>query len=247
MNHPSLRAGAGGRLAVAPSDGLASSSLCRHLLALGGLWAPPRRPPQPGFAPDMTRLVPPAPQAMPRSRRSPASTRRAAMRRSWPRRRRQGRRELPRHQRSLPAAARQQAEDPGAESGRLLDLPRPPVGAQWDFHTQTLGADQVWAPAPAGPGLKGTGVRVAVLDTGVNDQPDTSTRPRQDQSRGRLEGLRRNKPQPYDDNGHGTHVAGIVLGSGATRHKTGGACSPASRRTPTRGGEGAGRERLRAA
>src|SRR5712691_3303762 len=37
------------------------------------------------------------------------------------------------------------------------------VGAQWDCGIQTIGADQVWLS----PGCQGSGVAVAVLDTGV--------------------------------------------------------------------------------
>src|SRR5438552_11516402 len=91
--------------------------------------------------------------------------------------------------------------------------PDRPVHSHWDYDAETVGADNVWATS----GYKGTGVRVAVLDTGVYDEWDgaadwnhfgTGT--------SRLVAwvdLLNNWPTPYDDNGHGTHVAGIVLGS----------------------------------
>jgi serine protease AprX len=84
------------------------------------------------------------------------------------------------------------------------------VGATWDYSIQTLGADQVWATT----GLKGTGICVAVLDTGV-DPVDDLDRTRGNKSRvvGWMDFVK-GKKKPYDDNGHGTHVAGIVAGNG---------------------------------
>ena len=57
-------------------------------------------------------------------------------------------------------------------------------------------------------GIKGTGVTVAVMDTGISDHPDFSHRILDfvDFTAGRS-GM-------YDDNGHGTHVCGIIGGTG---------------------------------
>ncbi len=57
-------------------------------------------------------------------------------------------------------------------------------------------------------GIKGTGVTVAVMDTGIVDHPDFSHRILDfvDFTAGRS-GM-------YDDNGHGTHVCGIIGGTG---------------------------------
>ena len=108
---------------------------------------------------------------------------------------------------------------------------------------ETIGADQVWNLDRV---FKGTGVRVAVLDTGVVNQAADWHRFGSNKPRLRgccIQGLRAGSGySAYDDNGHGTHVAGIVVGSG---NKSQGASFGRGAGCQSRRGEGAGPERRR--
>ena len=57
-------------------------------------------------------------------------------------------------------------------------------------------------------GYTGRGVGVAILDTGIAMHPDYAERIRVFQD------FCSHKSQPYDDNGHGSHIAGIIAGNG---------------------------------
>ncbi len=67
------------------------------------------------------------------------------------------------------------------------------------------------APAAWEAGFTGKGVTVAVVDTGIYPHPDLI------QPNNRIIGFKdfvKKKASPYDDCGHGTHVAGIIAGNG---------------------------------
>lgn len=72
-----------------------------------------------------------------------------------------------------------------------------------DNANQTLGVDKLWAK-----GITGKDVVVAIIDTGIAPHPDVKDRiiAFHDLVNGRTEA--------YDDQGHGTHVAGITAGDG---------------------------------
>ena len=62
---------------------------------------------------------------------------------------------------------------------------------------------------PGDSGLTGRGVGVAVLDTGIYPHEDFGQR-----ITAFFDVLHR-RGEPYDDNGHGTHISAIIGGSGA--------------------------------
>ncbi|MEW6661372.1 MAG: S8 family peptidase [Bacillota bacterium] len=77
------------------------------------------------------------------------------------------------------------------------------VRAVLDVASSAIGSAALWET-----GLTGKGIVVAVLDTGIYPHPDLA---------GRIVGFKdfvKHKSVPYDDNGHGTHVAGDIAANG---------------------------------
>lgn len=115
----------------------------------------------------------------------------------------------PRHRyRMIPAVAMKAkardiqalSEDPAVEKV-WQDLP---VHTCLDVSLPLIGVPRVWAEG----GYRGQGIKIGIVDTGIDpDHPDFE---------GRIAAGKGFTGASYvDDNGHGTHVAGIAAGSGA--------------------------------
>src|SRR5687767_2684086 len=97
----------------------------------------------------------------------------------------------------------QLAAEPGVEH-ISLDLE---IRSTADAVATTVGADQVWAADRHVRGFTGRGIGVAVIDSGVHLHPDIKSR-----IAARLDFTGQGLEDGY---GHGTHVAGMIAGSGA--------------------------------
>ncbi len=79
-----------------------------------------------------------------------------------------------------------------------------------------IGADQIWTQTDKyGDAVTGTGIVVSIIDTGIYYlHPDLGGGFGAGYKVATGWDFYNNDPDPMDDNGHGTHVAGIVAGSG---------------------------------
>jgi subtilisin family serine protease/Tol biopolymer transport system component len=112
-----------------------------------------------------------------------------------------------------PAFWRALTDPRGELAARTTTGPLAEVGKVWLDEqveaTLDVSAPMVGAPAARAAGYDGTGLTVAVLDTGIDvTHPDFT---------GRIAGAETFLPTgtAVDGHGHGTHVAGIIAGSGA--------------------------------
>lgn len=100
-----------------------------------------------------------------------------------------------------------------------------PVRILLDVAAPSVGVPLAWES-----GLTGRGIRIAIIDTGIYPHPDfnasdatrngatSRTKARSSTTSSRIVAFQdyiHNRKTPYDDNGHGTHVAGIAAGNGS--------------------------------
>lgn len=95
------------------------------------------------------------------------------------------------------------------EEDRVFSVTEPPVqqSAPSAEYLQSWGVMRIGADLAARNGIRGAGVKVAIIDTGIDyNHPDLK-----DNYRGGYNFLLENS-DPYDDSrtGHGTHIAGII-------------------------------------
>ena len=82
-----------------------------------------------------------------------------------------------------------------------------------DVTNATIGLGNITAPTAGG--LDGTGVGVAILDSGTADVPDLDGAHGQSRVSAFVDFVN-GRPRMYDDGGHGTFVAGIIAGNGSS-------------------------------
>ncbi|WP_162605240.1 S8 family serine peptidase [Jiangella ureilytica] len=101
-------------------------------------------------------------------------------------------------------------------------VPDERIRAATDVSVPLIGAPEVWErQAPGGAPADGTGTIVAVIDTGI-DYTNPSLGGGFGEGHKVVAGYDfvNRDADPMDDNGHGTHVAGIVAGTGAGTPET---------------------------
>jgi subtilisin family serine protease len=120
--------------------------------------------------------------------------------------------------RATPARLRRLAADPAVRSvsadPAVRPVPEPRPGPRLnEAGSRNWGLDAIRAPqAWRELGVTGAGVRIGTIDTGVD--------PRHPALAGKIAAWRDfvgGRPVPYDDHGHGTHTAGILVGGDRRR------------------------------
>jgi len=87
------------------------------------------------------------------------------------------------------------------------------VSAQFDYSEQTVNAPSAWQN-----GLDGTGVGIAVVDSGVSQHDDLE---QANSHKSRVVHHEILNGRKGDEYGHGTHVAGILAGNGKSSNRPG--------------------------
>jgi len=96
----------------------------------------------------------------------------------------------------------------------LPPQPMPETGILLTRSTQTIGANYVWNTF----GYTGTGIKVAIIDSGIDyNHPDLGGGFGHGKKVAGGYDFVNNDANPLDDNGHGTHVAGIVAANGTLK------------------------------
>jgi serine protease AprX len=113
------------------------------------------------------------------------------------------------------------ADHPAVES---IHFDRPTVGLPNDVvATEAAQELQIAHALQGNPGFTGAGVGVAIIDSGITPWHDDLTYARGNSRHVKTNGGQRvaafvdlvnGRTEPYDDYGHGTHVAGIIAGNG---------------------------------
>jgi serine protease AprX len=95
-------------------------------------------------------------------------------------------------------------------SGSDLVLEGPSKKTPSTDYPDVTGADMVWQQ-----GVTGQGIGVAVLDTGIAPHPAllVDFKGRERKLVGWVDFIEKNKKNPHDPNGHGTHIAGVIANS----------------------------------
>jgi subtilisin family serine protease len=105
------------------------------------------------------------------------------------------------------------------------DQPAPPAEDPYQGRSNFVPRKELEAPrfnSPIEQAARGKGVTIAVLDSGVAPHPDFGNR-----LLGQIDFIN-GRSLPYDDNGHGTHVAGCAAGNGSIDARYAGPASEAN-------------------